>query len=84
MLEGSRITQSKIAEAAGVFEPTVWRVWKVLARKLEIEERPRNIAMVRGDFVLQVPKPLVKELGLKLGDRVRWSVRQKRLVGEKV
>lgn len=82
VLEGSRITQSEIADVAGVFEPTVWRVWGALARKLGVEASPKNVATVRRDFVLQVPKPLAKELGLRLGDRVRWSVKRKRLVGE--
>lgn len=82
VIEGSRTTQSEIADAAGVFEPTIWRVWSALARRFGVEERPRDIATVRAGSVLQVPKPLVRELGLRLGDRVRWSVRRKRLVGE--
>jgi len=49
-----------------------------------VAERPSDIATVRADSVLQVPKPPVKELGLGLGDRVKWSVRRKGLVGEKV
>lgn len=70
VLEGSCTTQSEIADAAGVFEPTIWRVWRALARRLGVEERPRDIATVRADSILQVPKPLVKEFGLRLGDRV--------------
>ena len=84
VLEGSRITQSEIADAARVFEVTVWRVWSALARRLGVDASPRDIATVRAGPVLQVPKPLIKELGLGLGDRVRWPIRRKRLVGEKV
>jgi len=54
-----------------------------LARKLGVEASPRNIVTVREGAVQQVPKPLVKELRLRLGDRVRWAVRGKRLVGKK-
>lgn len=58
-------------------------VWRALARRFGVEKKPKEIATVRGDLVLQVPKPLVKELGLGPGDKVEWSVRRKRLVGEK-
>jgi len=68
----------------GAFMQMGFGVWRALARRLGAEKRPKDIATVREGFVLQVPKPLVKELGLRPEDRVRWSVKRKRLVGEKV
>lgn len=64
--------------------PMAFGVWRALARKFGVEKKPKGTATVRGGFVLQVPKPLVKELGLRPEDRVRWSVKRKKLVGEKV
>jgi len=81
-LEGGRIGQGEIAKAAGVMEVTIRRVWKGLEEKLGMR-LPKGVAAVHENLHLTVPTHLVRELGLKKGDRVRWSVRGKKLVGEK-
>jgi transcription initiation factor TFIIIB Brf1 subunit/transcription initiation factor TFIIB len=81
--ERANITQAEIAGAAGVIETTIRRTWKTLAEKLEIKAPEESITTVLEGNTLQVSRGAVKELGLKHGDRVRWSVRGKRLVGEK-
>ncbi len=82
-LEGERIGQGEIARAAGVTEVTVRRAWRGLEEKLGMR-LPKGVVVVHDKFFLTVPTHLVRELGLKPGDRVRWSVRRKRLVGERV
>jgi bifunctional DNA-binding transcriptional regulator/antitoxin component of YhaV-PrlF toxin-antitoxin module len=64
-------------------EVTIRRAWRGLEEKLGMR-LPKGVATVHGNLYLTVPVHLVRELGLKPGDRVRWSVRRKRLVGEKV
>lgn len=83
-LEGARIDQSEIADAAGIEEPTVRKAWKELAEKLGIRTPEEGTITVREGESLRVPRRLVRELGLRPGDRVRWSIRRKGLIGEKV
>jgi len=82
-LEGARIDQSEIADAAGIGELTIRKAWKELAGKLGIRTPEEGVITVLEGGSLRVPRRLVGELGLKPGDRVRWSVRGKRLVGKK-
>jgi hypothetical protein len=82
-LRGEHIGQGEIAGAAGVMEVTVRRAWRGLEEKLGMR-LPKGVAAVHGNLYLTVPVHLVRELGLKPGDRVRWSVKGKRLVGEKI
>lgn len=44
---------------------------------------PKGVVAVHEKLFLTVPTHLVRELGLKQGNRVRWSVKEKKLVGEK-
>ena len=43
-----------------------------------------GVVDVHENLLLTVPVHLVRGFGLRPGDRVRWSVKGKRLVGEKV
>ena len=82
-LEGSRISQAEIADAAGMMEPTVRKTWRTLAGKMGMKTQEEGITTVLKTDDLPVSRRAVRGLGLKPGDRVRWSVKGKRLVGEK-
>ena len=81
-LGGERIGQTEIAKAAGVTEVTVRRAWRGLEEKLGMR-LPKGVVAVHENLFLTVPVHLVRELGLRPGNRVRWAVRRKRLIGEK-
>ena len=81
-LEGERIGQTEVARAAGVTEVTVRRAWRGLEEKLGMR-LPKGVAAVHGNLYLTVPVYLVRELGLEPGNRVRWAVKGKKLIGEK-
>jgi transcription initiation factor TFIIIB Brf1 subunit/transcription initiation factor TFIIB len=81
-LRGERIGQTEIAGAAGITEVTIRKVWRGLEEKLGIR-LPKGVAAVHENLYLTVPVHLVRGLGLKPGDRVRWSVKGTKLIGEK-